>query len=67
MRSLGSGTSSTRPGFVVDFGWLVFSKHPHEGSNYFAFMPPDQQRNEDDCYQYGVFGCIIGSRRKIII
>ena len=25
------------------------------GSKYFAFMPPDQQRNEDDYYQYGVF------------
>jgi len=27
----------------------------YSGSNYFAFMPPDQQRNEDDYYQYGVF------------
>jgi hypothetical protein len=33
---------------------VVFSKHPHEGSNYFAFMPPDQQNNPY-YYQYGVF------------
>jgi len=29
-------------------------------------MPPDQQKNKN-YYQYEYFGCIIGSRRKIII
>jgi len=27
---------------------------PHEGTNHFAFMPLDQQKN-DDYYQFGVF------------
>jgi len=64
MRSYASGTSNLPLGFVVDFGWLGLE--PHEGY-YFFPMPLDQQRNEDDYYQYGVFGCIIGSRQKIII
>jgi len=36
------------------------------GSNYFAFMPLDQQKNKNySRYEYS--GCIIGSRRIIII
>jgi len=39
----------------LNFGWLGFGEHRREGSNYFAFMPPDQQRNKNDYSQYGVF------------
>jgi len=31
------------------------NKNGYSGSNYFAFMPPDQQKNKNDYYQYGVF------------
>jgi len=38
----------------------------YSGSDYFAFMPPDQQNNQN-YYQMEYFGYIIGYKQKIII
>jgi len=41
-------------GFVAEFWWLGFGKHPMKNQITSPFTPPDQQRNRNDYYQFDV-------------
>jgi len=54
MRSLDNGTFAMHLGFVAEFWWLGFGKHPMKNQITSPFTPPDQQRNRNDYYQFDV-------------
>jgi len=66
MRSYASGTSSSPLGFVVDFGWLGFGKHPMKDQSILSLCHQINKRIKI-IINMVCFGCIIGSRRIIII
>ena len=54
MRSYASGTSSSHPGFVVDFGWLGFGKHQCRESALLICFSRLLEADQDLCIWIGL-------------